>query len=53
VDGFWYQSRLTGGDCFAIFERTVMRLNPQQGRSLELHPELPRVLEQFEIRLEV
>jgi hypothetical protein len=52
IDGIWYQSRLTGGECFAIFDRAFKRLTPLRCGDLEHHPQLPQVLEAHDIKLE-
>jgi RES domain len=52
IDGIWYQSRLTGGECFAIFDRAIVRLSPIRTGQLVHHPQLPQVLDAHEIRLE-
>jgi hypothetical protein len=52
IDGIWYQSRLTGGECFAIFDRAVVRLNPIRSGQLVHHPQLPQLLDAHEIKLE-
>jgi RES domain len=44
IDGIWYRSRLTGGDCLAIFDRALAGLTPIRSGALERHPELPDVL---------
>jgi hypothetical protein len=44
IDGIWYRSRLTGGDCLAIFDRVLKRLKPLKTGQLEQHPKLPDVL---------
>lgn len=53
LDGFWYSSRLTGGECFAIFDRALARLAAHRSGELEHHPKLPDVLEAHGIRLEL
>jgi hypothetical protein len=52
IDGIWYQSRLTGGDCLAIFERAAKRLKPLKTGQLEHHPRLPDVLRTHRVRIE-
>jgi hypothetical protein len=52
IDGIWYRSRLTGGPCFAIFERSLEHLMPTQTGELECHPELAGVLRTQGIRIE-
>jgi RES domain-containing protein len=52
IDGVWYQSRLTGGDCLAIFDRALQRLKPVKTGQLERHPKLPDVLRTHGIRIE-
>jgi hypothetical protein len=44
VDGFLYPSRLTSGDCLAVFDRAVAKLAALKTGQLENHPELPDVL---------
>jgi len=53
IAGLWYQSRLTGGECFAIFDRAFKRLTPSRGGGLEHHPQLPDILETHGVRLEL
>jgi hypothetical protein len=52
IDGIWYQSRLTGGDCLAIFDRAAKRLKPLKTGQLEHHPGLPDVLRTHCVRIE-
>jgi hypothetical protein len=52
IDGIWYQSRLTGGDCLAIFDRALENLTPIKSGELECHPDLPHVLRMHRIRIE-
>ena len=52
IDGIWYQSRLTGGDCLAIFDRALENLTPTNTGELESHPELPEVLRMHRVRIE-
>lgn len=52
IDGVWYQSRLTGGECFAIFDRAFRRLSLLRSGELVHHPQLPLVLDTHEIKLE-
>jgi RES domain len=53
VDGFMYPSRLTGGDCLAIFDRAVAKLVALETGRLEDHPELPDVLMRHRTNLQV
>ena len=53
VDGFMYPSRLTGGDCLAIFDRAVARLVALETGRLEDHPELPDALTRHRTNLQV
>jgi hypothetical protein len=53
VDGFVYPSRLTGGDCLAIFDRAVANLVALQTGRLEDHPELPDALTRHRTSLQV
>ncbi len=50
--GIGYQSRLTGGDCLAIFDRALPKLTPIKVGGLESHPELPDVLGRHHVRIE-
>ena len=52
IDGVWYQSRLTGGDCLAVFDRALEHLTPTKTGHLVRHPELPEVLRMHRIRIE-
>jgi hypothetical protein len=52
IDGIWYQSRLTGGDCLAIFDRALENLTPTNTGDLESHPRLPEVLRMHRVRIE-
>ena len=52
IDGIWYQSRLTGGDCLAIFDRVLKRLKPLKTGQLEHHPKLPDVLRAHSIKID-
>ncbi len=52
IDGIWYQSRLTGGDCLAIFDRALENLTPTKTGDLESHPELPGVLRMHRVKIE-
>jgi hypothetical protein len=52
VDGIWYQSRLTGGDCLAIFDRVSRRLQPVKTGQLAHHPKLPDVLRAHSVKIE-
>ncbi|MCY3624104.1 MAG: RES family NAD+ phosphorylase [Gammaproteobacteria bacterium] len=51
VDGLVYSSRLTGEDVYAIYERSVRKLNVGEVGQLEEHVELPDVLERHGIGL--
>jgi RES domain-containing protein len=52
IDGIWYQSRLTGGDCLAIFDRALEHLTPTNTGELESHSELPEVLRMHHVGIE-
>ena len=52
IDGIWYKSRLTGGDCLAIFDRALAKLTPIKTGGLENHPELPDVLDRHRVGIE-
>lgn len=52
IDGIWYQSRLTGGDCLAIFDRASKRLKPVETGQLEHHPKIPDVLRTHGVKIE-
>ena len=52
VDGIWYRSRLTGGDCLAVFDRILKRLKPLKTGKLEQHPKLPDVLRVHNVKIE-
>ena len=51
VDGLVYASRLTGGDVYAIYDRSVAKLKAGDVGQLEAHVELPGVLERHGIGL--
>ena len=51
IDGFIYASRLTGDDCFAVFDRALDKLIVIDARELKDHPQLPALLEQGAIQL--
>ena len=51
VDGVIYASRLTGDDCFAVFDRALDKLIVIDARELKDHPQLPVLLEQGGIQL--
>jgi hypothetical protein len=52
VDGIWYRSRLTGGECFAIFDRAAAKLRVQRVQNLIDHPDLAVVLREHSVFLE-
>lgn len=52
IDGFMYESRLTGMTCYAIFERAVGKLIELDSGHLEEHPQLPTVLSLHRIGLQ-
>ena len=51
VDGILYASRLTGDDCFAVFDRALDKLVVIDACALKDHPQLPTTLEQGGIHL--
>ena len=51
IDGLVYASRLTGEDVYAIYDRSVVKLNAVDVGRLEEHVELPGVLERHGIGL--
>ncbi len=51
VDGFLYESRLTGMECFAIFDRTVAKLRVLEVGEVTTHPLLPSVLKMHDVAL--
>jgi hypothetical protein len=51
VDGVIYASRLTGDDCFAVFDRALHKFLVIDACALKDHPQLPAVLEQGRISL--
>jgi hypothetical protein len=51
IDGICYESRLTGGDCVAIFDRAVKRLKLVRSGQLVDHPKLPEVLRTHDVRI--
>jgi hypothetical protein len=52
IDGIRYPSRLTGGDCLAIFDRSLSRVLVKRSGELQHHPDLPRALATHRIALE-
>jgi hypothetical protein len=52
VDGIWYHSRLTGGECFAIFDRAIAKLIVTCSHDLIDHPDLSTALRQHCVFLE-
>ena len=51
IDGLVYASRLTGEDVYAIYDRSVVKLKAGDVGQLEVHVELPGVLERHGIGL--
>jgi len=51
IDGFIFSSRLTGTDVYAIFDRTIGKLQSTNTGDLAGHPELPDVLHRHGISL--
>ena len=51
VDGVIYSSRLTGDDCFAVFDRALDKFVVIDACELKDHPQLPMLLEQGGIQL--
>jgi len=51
VDGVVYDSRLTGNDCIAVFDRAIPKLTVLDACALMDHPQLPALLEQAGIQL--
>lgn len=51
IDGIRYSSRLTGGECFAIFDRALRRMQLRRSGELVDHPKLLAVLRMHEIGL--
>lgn len=51
IDGLVYDSRLTGKDAYAVFDRGVGKLEATGSGALHAHPALPAVLERHEITL--
>lgn len=51
VEGLLYASRLTGEDVYAVFERGMGKLDCTDAGMLAEHPELPDVLERYDIGL--
>ena len=49
VDGFLYESRLSGADTYAVFDRAIGKLRLMDSGRLTDHPELPQVLKQYGI----
>jgi hypothetical protein len=51
VDGLLYSSRLTGVDCYAVFDRALPRLRELDQGELRHYPGLPDILDKYDIRL--
>ena len=51
VDGLLYSSRLSGVDCYAVFDRALARLHELDQGELKHHSGLPDLLEKYDIRL--
>ncbi len=51
VEGVIYDSRLTGDDCIAVFDRAIPKLTVLDACALMDHPELPMLLEQAGIQI--
>lgn len=53
IDAVLFSSRLTGTDVYAVFDRTIDRLDVSDSGDLAAHPALPEVLERHRISLVV
>ena len=51
VDGILYESRLTGKDVYAVYDRGIRKLHAIDSGELSSHPELPSVLRRYSITL--
>ena len=51
IDGLVYESRLTGKEAYAVFDRGVGKLEPAGSGPVEEHPALPALLEHHAISL--
>jgi hypothetical protein len=51
IDGVLYPSRLTGADCYAVFDRALTRLREMDKGELKHHPALVDILEKYDIQL--
>lgn len=51
VDGIRYESRLTGEDVYAVYDRAIGKLEATESGELLNHPELPGVLRRHRIAL--
>jgi hypothetical protein len=51
VDGFLYESRLTGMECFALFDRAITKVRVLEVGEVTTHPLLPSVLKMHDIAL--
>ena len=49
VDGFLYESRLSGADTYAVFDRAIGKLRLLDSGRLTDHPELPQALQEYGI----
>ena len=51
VDGLVYESRLTGQEAYAVFDRGIGKLEARGSGALEDHPALPAILTRQAIKL--
>lgn len=51
IDGLVYRSRFTGSDAYAVFDHAVAKLRAQDTGLVTHHPELPGILEEYDIQL--
>ena len=51
VDGLLYESRLTGKEAYAVFDRGIRKLEARGSGALKDHPALPAILTRHAIRL--
>ena len=51
VDGLVYESRLTGEEAYAVFDRGIGKLEARGSGALQTHPALPAILTRQAIKL--
>jgi len=51
IDGLIYPSRLTGADCFVVFDRGLSKLSATQVTPLPRQGSLPEILDRYTVKL--